>query len=133
MKPHLSQTKTVLSSRAIYPTSLICLTASSRGPYTVTEKYDGVHVLVFQYEGAWQYSTRTALIPPISLIDTSALLPDKTYCYELIGPSFRNVIVYEKDTAIPLYAIDTASGILEPLPARASSPPTWRRCISSRT
>lgn len=88
------------------------------GPYTVTEKYDGMHVLVFHHRGAWEFATRTDVLvdgAARALIDTRNFDPCNTYCFELIGPSFRHVVPYAVDTAIALYAVHTASGILETL------------------
>ncbi len=88
--------------------------------YLVQEKVDGSCIMMWWYQGSWHFSTRGSFQSDQALIATQHfkdnpipeefLLTGFTYIWELIGPSNRIVVPYQKDELVFLTAFQGGDG-----------------------
>lgn len=98
--------------------------------YEITEKHDGSLIILFNYKGYWVAKTRGSFVggvpfpPPrqpgltfeqlfwrsVDAEKTTSLSPEKTYLFEICGPSNKVVRRYTETVVYLLAVFDTASG-----------------------
>lgn len=84
------------------------------------DKLDGTLIITYQYQGQFGLATRLRFESPhVNLaheiwyrkhFDQLGLRPDRTYLFEMVGPSNRIVVKYPEDDLICLGALDTHTG-----------------------
>src|SRR5688572_11735300 len=100
-------------------------------PYTVLDKLDGSLIIVCRYNGNLVVSTRGSFESDQAILatkllqdkyDASVFQNDTSYLFELVGPSNKIVVNYDRDQLILLAVLDTATSNELPLDERLGFP-----------